>query len=198
MEFSWMKQNIFPEIWGMHCLEFFYWKNKWLISQKILFWGYSKWLQIKKKESSKIEQRYNITFLVPKNRKQTKLFWRICEVIVELCSGEKKKNVYNRLNIVLSLRVWVEKTNNATEILQWPSDKKVPGAVVCKEDQADSLTVCKEDQADSFIVREMLQLWAMFLFIDSFGTNPFFYWIKLFRNYDFWWIWVEEKKLMIE
>ena len=73
-----------------------------LILQKYLFWGYSKWHQIK--QYTKLEQKSVSKFLLAKNCKPYENYRRIWDVYWQACFNEKMFT--NRLNMGLLLQAW--------------------------------------------------------------------------------------------
>ena len=74
-------------------------------------------------ECSQIEQRTIIEFLVAEKYKP--IFKRMCNVYKEACFNQK--TFINRLNMGLSLQVWVEKTVHGVETHCLSGKEKVPG-----------------------------------------------------------------------
>ena len=98
-----------------------------LISQKYLFWGYSRWQQIK-------QWLFFLRLRSADHMKFTKEFVMGIEKHILV-----QKIFTNGLNLCLPLQAWVEKKINWAK-RHWLSRRdKVPGAVISKEGLADCL-----------------------------------------------------------
>ena len=87
-------------------------------------------------ESTRLEQRLIIKFLVAGKNKPCEIYRRMCDVCKEACFN--KKNFYKLAKCGFAIMILNQKTVYRIEI-HWLSDKeKVPDTAVCKED-ADSL-----------------------------------------------------------
>ena len=107
-----------------------------LISQKYLFWGYSKWCQIKQSASGP-NSGLSSNLLVAKKYKPYEIYRRMCDAYRETCFNPK---IFpTGLAIDWTLRAWIIKTVNWVET-QWLFDKEnIPRVVVSKEVHADSV-----------------------------------------------------------
>ena len=110
-----------------------------LTLQKYLFWGYSKWWQIK------FEQRSVIKLLASKKYKPYKIYKRMYDVYRKVYFSQK--NIYNQAKhgfASTSLNEKKKKSVHGVEI-HWLSGKgKIPGVAVSKEGHADRVEVWKD------------------------------------------------------
>ena len=70
------------------------------IFQKYQFWGYSKWLQ--NKQSSRLEKRYAIKFLLADKCKPCEIYWRLY-MYREACFSQKNVNKSAKPFTIMSL-----------------------------------------------------------------------------------------------
>ena len=103
----------------MHCLELVYCKN-YFKSYKYLFWGNSKWKQIRQSALG-LNRGHLAKFSWLRSVKHMKLIEE-CLICMEKSTLVRKKKFTNRLNVSLPIWAWIEKTVHAVET-HWLSGK---------------------------------------------------------------------------